>query len=140
VRLKFGVHDKNNIRFQGYLKIEDFDDAFDDKIYGFGADALFTFPVQPTFSPYLLVGISSDWTELDDPGIEYSEDSLNAFALKGGVGALFRLSQKIELQAGFDIQYRSWQEIEVDDPIFGRVDIEQEDVSKTLYLGLNFFF
>ena len=136
-RLKLGVHDKNNIRFQGYLKVEDFDDAFDEKIYGLGADALFTMPVQPNFKPYLLIGFSSDWTELDDPGIDYSEDSINAFTFKGGVGALFRLNQSLELQAGIDFQYRSWQEIQI---VGTGVDIEQDDKSQTFYLGLNVFF
>lgn len=137
-RIKLGVHDKNNIRFQGYLKVEDLDEQFDEKIYGLGADAMFTFPVQPTFKPYILLGFSSDWTELDDePGIEYSEDSLNAFALKGGLGVLFRVNQTLELQAGMDFQYRTWQEIKI---VGTGVDIEQDDKSNTLTLGVNLFF
>ena len=137
-RLKLGVHDRNNIRFQGYLKIEDFEDAFDEKIYGLGADAMFTMPVQPTFKPYLLVGFSSDWSELkDEPGVEYTEDSIRAFTLKGGLGALFRVNQTLEFQAGIDFQYRTWQEIQI---VGTTVDIEQDDSSQTLYLGLNLFF
>jgi hypothetical protein len=140
-RIKFGVQNENNIRFQGYIKSEDFEDAFDDKVYGFGADAIFTFPVKPNFRPYFLVGFSSDFTKLDDEGIEYSEDTLNALALKIGVGALFRVNKHIEFQTGYDIQHRTWQDIKVIDSISGRTaEIEQDDKSRTFYAGLNFFF
>lgn len=143
-RLKFGVHDENNIRFQGFIKIESLEDdivalASDGKILGFGADALFTFPVNPSFSPYALVGMSSDYAELDDDGVDYSEDSINGFALKAGLGALFKLNRHVELQAGWDIQYRSWQEMEIDGA-FGDANLEQEDTSNSIHIGLNFFF
>ena len=139
-RLKIGFQERENFRFQGYFKIEDFDDAFTEKVYGLGADALFIIPTQSNFSPYFLVGFSSDFTELDDEGIEYSEDTLNALALKFGVGALVKINKQVEFQVGYDIQYRTWQDIKVVDPIFGTTDVEQEDKSRTFYAGLNFFF
>ena len=144
LRLKFGVQDQNNIRFQAYIKIEDLEDdipilASEGKIYGLGADALFTIPTSSKFTPYFLLGLSSDFAELDDPGIDYSEDTLRSFSLKAGLGGLFKLDKHIELQAGYDVHYRSWQEIEIVDS--GRTaDVEQHDVSKTFHVGLNFFF
>ncbi|MFT6907913.1 MAG: opacity protein-like surface antigen [Oleiphilaceae bacterium] len=143
-RLKFGVQDKNNIRFQGYFKVESLGNdipalASDGKIYGFGADAMFTFPTSSNFSPYVLIGLSSDFAELDDDGTDYSEDSLSAFALKAGAGGLFKLNKQFEFQIGYDVHYRSWQEIQSVD-ITGSVDLEQHDVSKIIYVGLNFFF
>ena len=139
-RLKIGFQERDNFRFQGYFKIEDFDEAFDEKVYGFGADALFIIPTESNFSPYFLLGFSSDFTELDDQGIEYSEDTLNALALKFGVGALVKINKKVEFQLGYDIQYRTWQDIKVVSSMFGTADIEQEDKSRTFYAGLNFFF
>jgi opacity protein-like surface antigen len=144
VRLKFGVQDQNNIRFQAYIKIEDLEVnvpvlSSDGKIFGLGADALFTFPTSSNFRPYALLGMSSDFAELDDSGVEYSEDTLRAFSLKAGLGGLFKLNNHIELQAGYDVQYRSWQEIEVID-LSGVTSVEQHDVAKTFHVGLNFFF
>lgn len=140
-RIKFGVQDQNNIRFQGYLKIEDFDDAFDEKIYGFGADALFTIPTESGLRPFFLLGFSSDYTELDDEGIEYSEDTISAFAFKAGLGALYKLNKNIEIQAGYDIQYRTWQDIKmIDSMSLISTDVELDDQSNTFYAGLNFFF
>lgn len=139
-RLKIGFQERDNFRFQGYFKIEDFDDAFTEKVYGLGADALFIIPTESNFNPYFLLGFSSDFTELEDEGIEYSEDTLNALALKIGVGALVKINKQVEFQVGYDIQYRTWQDIKVIHPVFGTVDIEQEDKSRTFYAGLNFFF
>lgn len=100
---------------------------------------MFTFPTSSSFTPYVLVGMSSDFAELDDEGIDYSEDSLSGFSLKTGIGALIKLNKQFEFQTGFDIHYRSWQEIQFVD-ITGSFDLEQHDVSKTFYAGLNFFF
>lgn len=144
VRLKFGVQDLNDIRFQAYIKIEELEDdipalASSGKIYGFGADALFTFPTSSNFTPYILVGMGSNFAELDDAGVDYSEDILRAFLLRAGLGGLFKLNKHVELQAGYDFHYRSWEDIEFVDPT-GTFNIEQHDVSKTYYIGLNFFF
>tara|TARA_R110001592_G_scaffold140906_2_gene362032 strand:- start:4673 stop:5302 length:630 start_codon:yes stop_codon:yes gene_type:complete len=142
-RLKFGVQIEDNIRVQGFIKIEDLDEevfalSADGKIYGIGGEAQLMIPVNPNFSPYVLVGLSSDFTELDDPGVDYSEDTINGVALKAGVGALFRFNDYVELQAGWNIQYRTWQDIEFES--LGTVDLEQEDISQTFLVGLNFFF
>lgn len=142
-RLKFGVQVQDNIRVQGFIKVEDLDEeipAFssDGKIYGIGGEVQLMLPVNSNFAPYILAGMSSDFTELDDPGVEYSEDFINGAALKAGVGALFRFNDHVELQAGWNIQYRTWQDIEFES--LGSVDLEQEDISQSFLVGLNFFF
>mgnify|MGYP002150045980 CR=1 FL=1 len=139
-RLKLGKTDQNNTRYQVYFKSEDTDEFFDENVYGLGMDVMKAFPLSNNdLQAFILGGVSLDWTELEDDGVDYSEDSLNAFAFKLGLGALYRLNDTIEVVAGYDWQYRSWQEITFVGA-GGSVDVKQEDTSKTFYAGLNFYF
>ncbi len=142
-RIKLGVQAQENLRVQGFFKVEDLDKEIfalssDGKIYGIGGEGQLMLPINPNFSPYVLGGISADFAELDDPGVEYSEETINGIALKAGVGALLKFNEHIELQLGWNIQYRTWQDIEFDES--GSIELEQEDISQTYMVGLNFFF
>jgi len=144
-RLKFGKSSPENVRYQVYFKSEETDDFFDENVYGIGLDVMKTIPVGvDRLSLFGLAGVGLDWTELnDDAGIEYEEDSLNAFHFKLGVGASYQINQSIEVITGFDWQYRSWQDIEfigLDNNGFTTADLEIEDTSITFYAGLNFYF
>ena len=64
-------------------------------------------------------------------------------ALKIGLGTSYKINKTFELIAGFDWQYRVWQDIDVIDinpPTIYAYTIEQEDISKNLYLGVNIYF
>lgn len=142
IRFKLGVQGDNNIRYQGFIKIEELDEVFDETLYGFGADALFTYSKASKLNPFFLVGFSSGFTELSDESVEYTEEMLNALALKIGVGALVKLDKRIELQVGYDYQYRMWEEIkykEKDDELYNN-EIDMKDTSQSFYAGINFFF
>lgn len=139
LRVKLGAELEDNWRVQGYFKRED-TDAFDNDIYGIGVDVIKSFQVTNRFYPFIQAGVSFDWVELEkSPYAYYTEDSLNATALKLGIGARFDVTDSVELMAGYDWQYRKWQDIEVYQYPF-IYTIEQEDTSKTLYLGFNVNF
>jgi len=139
-RLKLGSKEKSGTRFQTYFKSEDFDDAFDEKVYGLGFDVLKTFSVGSDFSPFVLAGLGLDWTELEDTvNVDFSEDSLSAVLFKLGFGGLITISKNVEVQVGVDWQKRSWQDIEFTDG-FNSITLEQSDTSTTYYAGVNFHF
>jgi len=139
-RLKLGAKERNGSRFQAYFKSEDFEDAFDENVYGLGFDVLQTFSVGSAFKPFVLAGLGLDWTELEDtPGIDFNEDSLNAVLFKLGFGGLITINNNVEVQVGLDWQKRSWQDIEFTDG-FNSITLEQSDTSTTYYAGLNFHF
>lgn len=139
-KIKFGKDQKNDFRFQAYVFSEDADDAFENNIYGFGADVLKSFPINSTVSPYLLLGGVVGSTKLEDSSvIDYVDDRLNMVGVKAGIGGLFRLQESIEITLGFDMSYRKWQEIKF---ITGgpTVTLEQNDTSKVFYAGFNYHF
>jgi len=146
-RLKFGKSSPENIRYQVYFKSEEIDgyDFFDDNIYGIGMDVIKTIPVGgDRLSLFGLLGAGLDWMELEDDAFsDYNEDSLNAFHVKLGFGATYQINSSIEVISGFDLQFRSWQEIEtihIDNAGIHSDDLEIEDTSTTFYAGLNFYF
>ena len=117
-----------------------FNNFFDNNIYGIGIDVIKAFEVTEQFYPFVQVGVSSDWTELEViPGAISTEDSLSAIAFKAGAGAIYQLADNVEILGGIDFQYRSWQDVEVYD-YFTRINLEQEDTADILYLGLNVSF
>lgn len=138
-RVKFGAELENNWRFQGYFKNEDFD-LFDESVYGLGLDLIKAFQASDKFRPFIQAGIGYDWTKLPkDSSFEFTEDSLGAVNFKLGLGAAYKITNTIEVLGGIDWQYRTWQDIELVG-IYDKLTIDQEDTSKSLYLGLNIFF
>ena len=138
-RVKFGAELENNWRLQGYFKNEDFD-LFDESVYGLGLDLIKAFQASDKLHPFIQAGIGYDWTKLPkDSSFEFTEDSLGAVNFKLGLGAAYRITNTIEVLGGLDWQYRTWQDIELVG-LYDKLTIDQEDTSKSLYLGLNIFF
>ncbi len=139
-KIKFGKEQKNGFRFQAYAFYEDSEDQFEEGTYGFGADVIKHFSVGSGIKPFLMLGANVGSTKLEEvDGINYSDDRRSAFAIKAGLGALFQVSSSIELYAGYDIQYRMWQDIEYFAGA-SEVTLEQDDTSNSLFAGFNFFF
>ncbi len=138
-RVKLGAELENNWRLQGYFKNEDFD-LFDESVYGLGFDLIKAFQASDKFHPFIQAGIGYDWTKLPkDSSFEFTEDSLGAVNFKLGLGAAYKITNTIEVLGGLDWQYRTWQDIELVG-FYEKLTIDQEDTSKSLYLGLNIFF
>jgi len=142
-RLKFGAVLNDGWRVQGYLQGEDLEN-FDNNVIGIGVDVIKGFEVTPKFQPFLLGGIGVHTTELEDKnGVIYDDDYVSAFSLKLGLGAMYQFNETFELVGGFDWQFRSWSDMDAITINNGQVEaytIEQEDISKTVYLGINIHF
>lgn len=138
-KVKFGAKLPSDIRIQGYFKNEKLEDT-DNRVYGLGAEFLKVFELNSKLLPFIKGGAGYDWTELETDGWAYmEEDTLYAYSLKVGAGAMYKLTDTVELVGGLDLQYRKWQDIDV---YYGYrfATIEQNDTSKALYAGINFHF
>lgn len=138
-KVNFGAKLPNNIRIQGYFKNEKLEGA-DNRIYGLGAEFLKVFEASSKFFPFIKGGAGYDWTDLEtEPGLYLEEETIYGYSLKVGAGAMYQLTDTIELVGGLDLQYRKWQDIDL---YYGYrvVTIEQNDTSKKLYVGVNFHF
>ena len=71
------------------------------------------------------------WMNVDG----YTDDSIAAVSMKIGTGAMYKVTENIELLAGVDLQYRKWQDVQI-----GVNTIEMSEKSTKLYAGLNFHF
>ena len=138
-RVKFGAQLPNNLRVQGYVKKEEIEDD-SNAIYGFGAEFLKIFAVNNKILPFVKGGVGLDWTDLETDGTVYlSEDEIYGYGLKVGAGAMYKVTNTLELVGGLDLQYRRWQDIEIYQ-LSRNITIEQNDTSITLYAGVNFHF
>jgi len=136
-RLKFGVESEDDWRVQGYIKSEDMQDT-DDNNYGIGVDIIKGFAVTPKFSPFIQAGVGIDWTSLGyDASVIYDSETIQALHLKLGLGAMYKITDTVEILGGFDWQFRSWQDIEVIDGS-DNYTMEFEDIGTNFYIGLNF--
>jgi opacity protein-like surface antigen len=135
IRLKLGACLADNTRFEVYIKNEHFKEAFDNHVYGFGLNAIKSFPLDNKLAPFILGGFVADSTKLNDT--VSSNDNLNALGFKLGGGVLYPLNTQIEIMAGLDWQYRKWKDISFS---HSSTIAEQKDTSKTLYAGINFLF
>lgn len=139
IKVKFGAKLPSNIRIQAYFKNEKLEGA-DNRIYGLGAEFLKIFEVNSKLLPFIKGGAGYDWTDLEtEPGLYLEEETIYGYSLKVGAGAMYQLTDTIELVGGLDLQYRKWQDIDL---YYGYrvVTIEQNDTSKKLYVGVNFHF
>jgi len=138
-KVNFGAKLPSNIRIQGYFRNEKLEGS-DNRIYGLGAEFLKVFEVNSKLMPFIKGGAGYDWTDLEtEPGFYLDEDTIYAYSLKIGAGAMYKLTDTVELVGGLDLQYRKWQDIDV---YYGYrfATIEQDDTSKTLFAGVNFHF
>lgn len=139
VRFKWGAILKNSWRIQGSFKNEEVE-YFDNDVYGIGMDVIKGFPVTSHFSPFIQTGVGYDWTELGAvESLIASRNSMKAFTLKLGAGVLYEFADTVEVMAGIDWQYRSWDRVNLSDSI-SSIKIETEDTAETLYVGLNLLF
>lgn len=139
-RLKLGAQSRDHLRFQGYFAFEEIDEDafFDNSIFTMGADVMLTGGNSGGLQPYVLGGVTLGWTTLDDNAlVDYQDDIWRSIGLKLGVGALYSVGDKVELTAGLDWAYRSWQEIKYIGPS-GQVTLETEDTATSLLIGLNY--
>jgi len=134
-KLKVGIEGSDGWRFQGYYLGETYDETvFDDTndyLNEIGVDIIKGFEVTSKFSPFIQVGIGYGWMDVEG----YTDDSINAVSMKVGGGAMYKVTENIELLAGIDLQYRKWEDIEI-----GTVTIETEEESVKLYAGINYHF
>jgi len=142
-RVKLGARLEDEWRLQGYFQYEDIE-TLNNKIYALGFDVIKGFRVTPKFKPFVLVGVGLHWREAEDElYVRYDDDSFTAVSAKIGVGAAYELNETFELVGGFDLQYRSWADmdvIEIQPSNTYAYTLEQEDVSKTFYIGVNAYF
>jgi len=135
-RLKLGTESEDGWRVQGYFKSENIENS-DDNIYGIGVDVIKGFAVTPKFSPFIQAGVGYDWTALEDDGsVVYETDYLAALNFKLGVGAMYKITDTLEILGGFDWQYRNWQDIELTN-YSSSSTIDFGDTSTNVYVGLN---
>jgi len=134
-KLKIGTVSDNGWRFQGYFENITYDetvfDSTHDSLSEIGFDVIKGFEITPKFTPFLQGGLGYGWMDVDG----YSEDSISEFNLKIGLGVAYKIIPAFELIAGADLQFRSWQDIEV----LGTT-IETTEANTKLYVGGNFHF
>ncbi|MEJ2501068.1 MAG: hypothetical protein P8Y65_08105 [Campylobacterales bacterium] len=140
-KLKFGALLVNDLRLQGYLQSENFDDPiFDntnDQLVEIGIDLIKEFIVSPELSPFIQGGIGYGAMDLDR--YYYTDDAINEINLKVGLGLMFRVTPAVELLAGVDFQWRRWSDITYDDG-YDYFNVETKDSSQRYYGGVNFHF
>lgn len=134
-KLKVGSVSNNGWRYQGYYLRETYDtaifDASNDVLNEVGLDIIKGFKVTPEFSPFIQAGLGLGWMNV----VGYSEDSIRAYSLKVGGGAMYKVVPQVELVAGVDFQYRGWQDINA-----GSYTISTSEKSTKLYAGINYHF
>lgn len=134
-KLKLGVAGSDGWRFQGYYLNESYDtplfDATNDTLNEVGMDIIKGFEVTPEFSPFVQIGLGYGWMDVEG----YDEDSIEEVSMKIGVGAMYKVTESIEVLAGVDLQYRQWQDID-----YGTTTIETSEKSTKLYAGINYHF
>jgi opacity protein-like surface antigen len=134
-KLKLGVEYESGWRLQGYYLNETYDtpvfDDTNDVLNEIGIDFIKGFEVTPKFSPFVQFGMGYGWMNVDG----YTDDSITAVSMKIGAGAMYKVTENIELLAGVDLQYRRWQDISI-----GTTTYEISEKSTKLYAGLNFHF
>jgi len=134
-KLKLGIEYESGWRLQAYYLNETYDlpvfDATNDVLNEIGVDFIKGFEVTPKFSPFVQFGMGYGWMNVDG----YTEDNIVAVSMKIGAGAMYKVTENIELLAGIDLQYRKWQDIQI-----GASTIETSEKSTKLYAGLNFHF
>jgi len=135
-RLGLGSKAANGIGYDVYFEGEDVED-FDNSVIGFGASIRKVFLAPGEIQPFLKLGVGFGSTELEDgDGITFQDESrqgyVNFFA---GLGIEKRINQDVELHAGLDFGYRSWDDVEVTDG-YATVTVEQDDKPRSLYIGL----
>jgi len=140
LRLKFGADLEDNWRVQGYLAREVYDqtlfDDTNDELYELGVEVVKAFAVTPEFLPFVQVGIGYGVMSVEG----YNESSISELSLKAGLGVMYKVTPKVEVLAGFDYQYRKWQDIEMYVSGFGNQTLETSEKSTRFYFGANYHF
>lgn len=136
--IKFGIILPNG-RFEiSYTEIDaEFKDDFPDETFsGFDLDYLFMFSKEQKLSPYILVGLG--FYNYEGLQVSYSGETedLDGIAFNLGAGLTYSLSKNIEIEAGYNYKYISWDEIDVGS--YDNVEISEDMTG--LYLGINIGF
>jgi len=136
-KLKFGALLVHDLRLQGYILTEKFDEPpFDythDRLTEIGMDLIKEFVISPQLSPFIQGGIGYGTMDLDRH--YYSDDYVEEVSLKAGLGVMFRITPSIELLTGVDFQWRKWGDVYYND-----IKMETEDGSQRFYVGVDFLF
>ena len=136
-KLKFGALLVHDLRLQGYVLTERFDeppfDYTNDRLTEIGLDLIKEFVISPQVSPFIQGGIGYGSMDLDRR--YYDKDSVDELSLKVGLGILFRVTSYMELLAGLDFQWRNW-----DNVYYNNAKLETTDGSQRFYVGINFLF
>ena len=139
-RLKFGADLEDNWRVQGYLLREVYDETlFDDtndELYEIGVEVVKAFEVTPEFLPFVQVGIGTGAMSVEG----YNESSISEVSLKAGLGVMYKITPEVEVLAGFDYQYKQWQDVELLDVGFNTETLETSEKSTRFYVGANYHF
>jgi opacity protein-like surface antigen len=136
-KLKFGALLVHDLRFQGYLLTEKFNEPpFDythDRLSEVGLDLIKEFVISPGFSPFIQGGVGYGSMDLDR--YYYNKDTIEEVSFKLGFGAIFRVAQHVELMAGLDFQWRQWGDVR-----YNGYTLKTDDTSQRYYGGINFLF
>jgi len=141
-KLKFGALLINDLRLQGYLLNETFDDApFDwdnDRLTEFGLDFIKEFVVSPALSPFIQGGFGFGSMDLDD--YYYTDDYISEISFRLGMGVMLRITPNIELLGGIDLQWRRWDDVDYYVGGGGTERQKTEDFAQRYYVGIDFLF
>jgi hypothetical protein len=139
LKTRFGWAQNEMLRYQVYLQGESYNRGVfadeGDVLGEFGVEAMALFG-HDVWRPYLLGGVGFSWLELDE---RFTEDVILGELIKVGGGILFEVTPRLELLAGIDLQYRTWQPIEVNYGA-GAETLETMDLSRKFYVGINVRF
>jgi hypothetical protein len=131
-KVKLGVLLQNDLRLQGYLLSEKFDDSpflgSNERLGEIGLDLIKEFIISPSLSPFIQGGVGFGGMDLDS--YYYSDDSVGEVNLKVGLGLMVRVTPVLELLGGLDFQWRQWGDVTEYDPGYGYYTLETEDDSR----------
>jgi len=113
-------------------------------IVSFNLNYNFTLPsISPTdeLLPYIRLGgsylISNDKYQDYSTGEEYNYKAVGVLL---GIGTYYKITDNIDVSAGFDYGYRLWDDLTYHNNYYGNATIKSEDKFSKLYVGANYQF
>lgn len=141
IKLKVGGGTDGEVKFQATLSFITFDEyVFSNKskdTIEFGVDIIKEFEVEPSFYPFLKIGLGTGSMDVD-PAI-YSEDSIIGVSFNFGAGVSYKVIDHLYLLAGVDYVGRKWQDIEYSSG-FSTGTVSTTDSAFKPYVGANYSF
>lgn len=134
-KVKVGLAYDNGWRFQGYFLSEEYSKALFDTsqrvLNELGIDVIKSFEITPKFAPFIQSGLGYGLMSVSG----YSEESIASIGMNIGTGITYKMTKKIELLVGVNLEYRMWEDI-----LFGSAVVQTNQTAMKIHAGMNFHF